>query len=285
MFSLGLSTWAAAGASSLCILLSGCAASGPPWGQDNSRHHGRAPTPPRAEITVWRLDDLVRLDQPMVWLRDSQGIQGAIEGGLVKRIHATSEKMLQAADEGPKPEFVLLASGSVNAFAFFNGNQPTIAFTLGMVRLLAEDDDAWAALLGHELAHLRLDHHRNMSARREKTETASSFAGLVLATIGLPFASLAADATATLADRAFSRDDERQADSTGVGYMRRAGYEANGAVRLQQLLLTTPSKNAIRFLSTHPSGEERIANLRELTQGEDRGAGTGNDSDPEWHLN
>lgn len=268
MISKGLSTWAAAGASSLFILLSGCAASGSPWGQDNSRHHGGAPTPPRSEITVWRLDDLVRLDQPMVLLRDSQGIHGAVAIGRVKRVLATGEKMLQAAGEGSKPELVLLASGSINAFAFFNGNQPTIAFTLGMVRLLAEDDDAWAALLGHELAHIRLDHHRNMSARRERTETASSFAGLLLATIGLPFASLAADATATLADRAFSRDDERQADSTGVDYMRRAGYAANGAVRLQQLLLTAPGKNAIRFLSTHPSGEERIANLRKLTQGE-----------------
>lgn len=221
----------------------------------------------------------------MVLLRDSQGIHGTVEIGLLRRVLATGEKLLQAAGEGPKPEFVLLASGSVNAFAFFNGNQPTIAFTPGMVRLLAEDDDAWAALFGHELAHLRLDHHRNMSARREKTETARSCAGLVLATIGLPFASLAVDAKATLADRAFSRDDERQADSTGVGYMRRAGYAANGAVRLQQLLLATPSKNAIRFLSTHPSGEDRIANLRELTQGEDRDAGTGNDSDPEWHSN
>ncbi|WP_310448738.1 M48 family metallopeptidase [Sulfuritalea sp.] len=221
----------------------------------------------------------------MVLLRDSQGIHGAVEIGLVKRVHATSEKMLQAAGKGPKPELVLLASGSINAFAFFNGNQPMIAFTLGMVHLLAEDDDAWAALFGHELAHLRLDHHRNMNARRERTETTSSFAGLLLSTIGLPFASLAADATATLADRAFSRNDERQADSTGVDYMRRAGFAAKGAVRLQQLLLTTPSNNAIRFLSTHPSGEERIANLRELTQGKNRDAGTGNDSDPEWHLN
>lgn len=268
MLSAGRSTWAAAGAGSLIILLCGCAASGPPWGQDNSRHHGATSTPPRSEIAVWRLDDLVRLDQPMALLRDSQGIHGAVEIGLVRRVLATGEKLLQAAGEGPKPELVLLASGSINAFAFFNGNKPTIAFTLGMVRLLADDDDAWAALLGHELAHLRLDHQRNMNVRRERTETASSFAGLVLSTIGLPFASLAADATATLADRAFSRDDERQADSTGVAYMRRAGYAAQGAVRLQQLLLTTPSKNASRFLSTHPSGEERIANLRDLMQGE-----------------
>ncbi|MCM2307091.1 MAG: M48 family metallopeptidase [Sulfuritalea sp.] len=268
MISMGLSKWAAAGASLLCILLSGCATSGPPWGQYDSRHHGGAPTPPRSEITVWRLDDLVRFDQPMVLLRDSQGIHGAVEIGLVKRVLAIGEKMLQAAGEGPQPELVLLASGSINAFAFFNGNQPTIAFTLGMVRLLTEDDDAWAALLGHELAHLRLDHHRNMHARRERTETTSSFAGLLLSTIGLPFASLAVDATATLADRAFSRDDERQADSTGVDYMRRAGFAAEGAVRLQQLLLTTPSKNAIRFLSTHPGGEERIANLRKLMRGE-----------------
>ena len=135
-----------------------------------------------------------------------------------------------------------------------------------MVRLLAADQDAWAALFGHELAHLRLEHLRGKQDRREKAAVASSIAGVVLSVIGLPFASVAADASIALADRAYSRDDEREADRISLEYMRRAGFSETGAISLQQRFLTLRGGTSIPFLSTHPSGEERIGNLRQLIQ-------------------
>ncbi len=163
-----------------------------------------------------------------------------------------------------RPELVLVASGGVNGFAFHVGEQATIAVSRGMIDLLANDDDAWAALIGHELAHLRLEHIRKRIDRRQRDETLSSVAGAMLSAIGLPFASLATDATATLADRAFSRDDERDADRIGMEYMRKAGFDVEGAVRLQQKLLIAGGDGSLSFLSTHPGGDERIANLRRL---------------------
>lgn len=253
-----------AGTIAALLLLAGCAAPGTQRGQDLTQPRAGTPAPAHGDMEVWRLDELAQHDQPAILLRNSRGIHAAIETRLLQDILATGENILRAAGGGPAPDFVLTAAGTVNAFAFFNDKQPTIAFSLGMLRLLAADQDAWAALFGHELAHLRLEHLRGQQDRREKAEIASSIAGVVLSVIGLPFASVAADASAALADRAYSRDDERDADRLGLEYMRRAGFAESGAITLQQRLLTVGSGTAIPFLSTHPGGEERIENLRQL---------------------
>jgi predicted Zn-dependent protease len=255
-----------AGAIAALLLLASCAAPGSLQEYSKKQTQNASPAPVHREMEAWRLDELAQLDQPAVLLRNSQGIFGALETSLLRSILATGEKILQAAGPGPAPEFLVIASATVNAFAFDNNQQPTIVFSLGMIRLLSTDQDAWAALIGHELAHLRLDHLRGKQDRREKAEIASSIAGVVLSVIGLPFASVAADASATLADRAYSRDDEREADRISLQYMRRAGIAETGAISLQQRLLTVSSSTAIPFLSTHPGGEERIRNLRQLIQ-------------------
>ena len=255
-----------ADAITVLLLLAGCAAPGSQQERGVKRTQGGTPAPSHGEVEVWRLDELAQHGQPVILLRNSQGIHGAVETRLLQGVLATGEKILRAAGEGPIPEFVVTASATVNAFAFINDKQPTIALSLGMIRLLSADEDAWAALFGHELAHLRLEHLSGKQDRREKAEIASSIAGVVLSAIGLPFASVATDASAALADRAYSRDDEREADRIGLEYMRRAGFAETGAISLQQRLLTIRGGTSIPFLSTHPSGEERIENLRQLIQ-------------------
>jgi predicted Zn-dependent protease len=246
------------------FLLAGCAAT--------SLQKERGQTPPRGgtamssqdEMAVWNLDELARADQDLILLRNRQGIHGPVETRLLRRILEIGENIVQAAGDGPRPEFAVVASEAVNAYAFVNGSRPTIAISLGMIRLLTTDESAWAALYGHELAHLRLDHIGSTKVRRERAEVTSSVAGAILSVIGLPLASVAADATAALADRAYSRDDEHEADRIGLQYMRRAGFSDAGAISLQQRLLTTRGGASISFLSTHPSGEQRIENLRQL---------------------
>lgn len=269
VFSAKLAIQVAAEALTIIFLLAGCAMPG--LLEERDRPHPRADSPAvsHGEIAAWRLDELAKLDQTAVLLRNQHGIHGSVETRLLQRILATEERIVRATGEGPKPELVVLASRSVNAFAYVNGTQPTIAFSLGMIRLLSSDEDAWAALLGHELAHLRLDHIRTMKYRREKAEVTSSVAGAILSVIGLPFASIAADATTVLAERAYSRDDEHEADRVGLQYMRQAGFADIGAINLQHRLLATRGRAPIPFLSTHPSGEDRIEQLRQLMRNGD----------------
>jgi predicted Zn-dependent protease len=248
------------------LLLAGCAAPGSQREQDVKQPRASTPAPAHGDMEVWRLDELAQQDQPAILLRNSRGIHTAMETRLLQDILVTSERILRASGAGPVPEFVVTASGTVNAFAFFNGKKPTIAVSLGMVRLLAADQDAWAALFGHELAHLRLEHLQGKQDRREKAAVAGSIAGMVLSAIGLPFASVAADASIALADRAYSREDDREADRVGFDYMRRAGFAEQGALTLHELLQAANRNAPLPFLSTHPSGEERIGNLRRLIQ-------------------
>jgi predicted Zn-dependent protease len=251
-------------ASLLAVLLSSCALSGPAVQRGTASPQANPHASPIGELAVWKLHDLAHADQPAILLRDSAGIYGVVDTKLLQGVLAIAERMNEAAGVAPTPEWIVVGSRSVNAFAFFNEAQPTIAVTLGMIGLLAADDAAWAALLGHELAHLRLDHLKRMKSRRDTAEVTSSVAGLILSAIGLPLGSVVADATTALADRAYSRDDEREADRMGFDYMRRAGFAPQGAISLHQLLLGTRDSRSMPFLSTHPSGEERIENLQEL---------------------
>ncbi len=219
---------------------------------------------PQTQTHFWRLEELVESDKPTIFLQAPSGAHGQVETVLLRRIASIGGKVIEAGGNELQVDLVVIASSGINAYAFYQGEQPTIGFTFGMIRLLAGNQDAWAALLGHELAHLRLEHIEGMRDRRGRAEITSSLAGLVLSVIGLPFANLAADAATVLADRAYSRDDEREADRIGLAYMRRAGFAEQGAITLQQLLLGAGASVALPFLGTHPSGEERIAVLREL---------------------
>lgn len=204
----------------------------------------------------------------MVALNSQRAVYGAVETQLLRDIMACGERIIAAAGAGPRPELLLTGTHGITAYAFHFEGGPAVAFSLGMIRLLGDDMDAWAALFGHELAHIRLGHHAVMKERRERTQVASSIAGLVLSAIGVPFANVASDATATLAERAYSRDDERDADRVGLDYLRQAGFAQQGAITLHERLLAASRNAPLPFLSTHPSGEERIGNLRQIIQGE-----------------
>jgi predicted Zn-dependent protease len=62
----------------------------------------------------------------------------------------------------------------------------------------------------------------------------------------------------------FSRDDEREADAVGVRIMTKAGWDPSGMSELFDMLRREASRDpsAVEaFFSTHPSPEDRIANL------------------------
>jgi len=42
------------------------------------------------------------------------------------------------------------------------------------------------------------------------------------------------------------------------------GFDPQGAVRLQEKMLRLPAGLKVPFLSTHPSGQERVENLKKL---------------------
>lgn len=217
-------------------------------------------------LPAWRLEELAAVEGPLIPLRLPSGEKFPIAPARVRLMHAVAQKVLAAAGPGETPDWLLVGTPAINAFASYQSGQPVIAVTLGMSHLLRDDADAWAALFGHELAHFRLGHHEALRSRKQATQLGSSLAGIALSVAGLGFGSVVADAGGTLVERAFGRDDERAADGAGLAYLRRAGFDGNGAMRLQRALLDPTQTSTPGFLSTHPGGQDRIDHLRRLLE-------------------
>lgn len=167
---------------------------------------------------------------------------------------------------GIYPKFLISGSYEVNAFASKSGGQPTVIFTLGMLDKLGNDYDAIAAIVGHEYAHLMLDHHDDS---RTTNTIIDILAGVALIAIDASWGGpaynpyrdihkIGLDVGSGLAKSAYSRSDEYEADRVGLEYAMKAGYSSSGALRVQTNIIPMSSN----WFSTHPSSEDRIANLR-----------------------
>lgn len=240
--------------------LAGCATRA---GGDADRHARHSFS--EARNAAWPLKDLAQIAAPRVLLMVEQTPAGVVDIAPMRAGWAAAERLLRVA-EGKVPEIVVVAGRPANAHATYQDGAPLVAVNFGMVEMLGEDQDAWAALLGHEMAHLALSHGDKRQKRREDEETGSGLLGLALSIAGVPLGSTLADASVTLVERGYSRDDEREADRVGVEMMVRAGFDPEGAVRMQAGLGKAGGASSLPFLSTHPGGEERVAAMRELAR-------------------
>jgi predicted Zn-dependent protease len=133
-----------------------------------------------------------------------------------------------------------------------------------MLELLQEDVDKLASLLGHEAAHIAKGHGATARTRSNTLQAIGSAVGMGLGAAGIPAGGVITGFAVDLIDTAYSRDDEREADAIGVEYAISAGYDPYGAVSLQEKMLQLSGGPLIPFLSSHPSGRERIENLKAL---------------------
>ena len=116
-----------------------------------------------------------------------------------------------------------------------------IGINFGMLDLLGLDVHMAAALIGHELGHLKLDHGADQENRR-RTDMR------------------------TAANTKYSRDNEREADYLGAIWAVEAGYDPQGAVRLQELVYKKTRHLSGGFSGSHPSSIERITKLKSLAR-------------------
>ncbi|MDD9858139.1 MAG: M48 family metalloprotease [Gammaproteobacteria bacterium] len=167
-----------------------------------------------------------------------------------KRINAVS---------GIDAHFLLCSSPQPNAMAWRGNGKSFVALTLGMYRLLGDDWHAYAAILGHENAHLARRH----GSKRQTRETAGTIAQLLGRSL---LAGKTAGGSALVSEsmkigtRAvtsnYSRAEEHEADKYGMHYAHRAGFDPRGALSFHAKI-----KSAGHFLSSHPSSADRIRRL------------------------
>jgi beta-barrel assembly-enhancing protease len=152
--------------------------------------------------------------------------------------------------------FHTLNAPYVNAYAFPGG---TIGITRGIL-LDLENEAELASLIGHEAGHVSA---RHTSQRMTRGLLAAVVLSGVSVAAGPDMGDLVAGlggigAGAMLAG--YSRNQEREADSLGLEYMAKAGYNPEGFAGLMDMLNEMSGKDesamAVLF-STHPMSSER----------------------------
>jgi len=168
--------------------------------------------------------------------------------------------------ENYKWEFSLINDDQVNAWAMPGGK---IAFYTGILPI-AENEAGVAAIMGHEVAHALANHgQQRMSAAQ--IQQAAGAVGTIA--IGDDQQSQQLFATAFgLGSQLgvmlpFSRKHETEADEIGIKLMAIAGYNPEEAAELwQRMKENSGGGGPPQFLSTHPSNDSRIQNLRSMTE-------------------
>jgi Zn-dependent protease with chaperone function len=156
-------------------------------------------------------------------------------------------------------EVNLIGSQQVNAFCMPGGK---IAVFSGLIDKLKATDDELAMVIGHEMAHALREHARERIAKSQGTGALLSL-GAQLFGLG-QLGDVAANIGTQLLTLKFSRDDEVEADLVGLELGARAGFNPQAALSLwDKMDRVANNGGGPAFLSTHPSGPDRMRRLQE----------------------
>lgn len=180
----------------------------------------------------------------------------------VVRLRTIAQRIIpQSYDWNPRArqwqwEVNLIASNQINAFCMPGGK---IAFFTGLLDQLKLTEDEVAMVMGHEIAHALREHARERMAKQAATRVG---AGLISSLLGLGDVGQAVTGYgAQLISLKFGREDESEADLVGMELAARAGYDPRAGVSLWQKMSATGRSAPPQWLSTHPSGSTRIAEI------------------------
>ena len=156
-------------------------------------------------------------------------------------------------------EVNLLGSKQINAFCMPGGK---IAVYTGILDQLQLTDDEAAMVLGHEIAHAVREHARARIAKQAGTGALLSL-GAQLFGLG-QLGDVAANVGTQLLTLRFSREDEIEADLIGLEMGARAAYVPEASMTLwEKMGKASGGEQGPAFLSTHPTGPDRLARLRD----------------------
>ena len=183
-------------------------------------------------------------------------------------INRISRTLLDVAGEDAAQwQVALFASPQVNAFAL-PGRR--IGVFEGMLRV-ADTPARLAAVIGHEIGHIRADHPQermNAQAAREW--------GIRLLFVALEIGDVshARQIAAVLGAGVdvglllpYSRRQELEADRIGLRLMQRAGFDGREAAELWRRMDAMVPDRGPTFLATHPAPQQRIEALEKLAAG------------------
>lgn len=158
-------------------------------------------------------------------------------------------------------EVVVFDSKQVNAFALPGGK---IGVYSGLLKV-AKNQDQLATVIGHELTHVLAQHSNERLSRSQLTGLGLAAADIAMGSSEYRGATMAALGLGVEVGvmLPYGREQESEADRLGLDLMARAGFNPAEAVPLwQNMSAAAGGKAQPQLLSTHPSNENRIAELQ-----------------------
>ncbi|PPK95478.1 MULTISPECIES: M48 family metallopeptidase [Nonlabens] len=210
------------------------------------------------------------------FLDENKVITGTSDSKMIatvgSKIKTAAQRWLNAIGhpeylDGYEWEYNLVNDPAVNAWAMPGGK---IVFYTGILPI-CQDETGVAIVMGHEVAHALANHGgQRMSAAQWQSIIGTGVA------VGSQAAGLESG-TQNLINQAygvgsqvggmlpFSRSHETEADKIGLYLAAMAGYNPDeGALLWERMKANSGGQSTPQILSTHPSNDSRIANLREL---------------------
>jgi predicted Zn-dependent protease len=208
------------------------------------------------------------------FLQEHRVVKNTEEARIVNRVGMNIKNAVEKyfaqkgeSDElsGYEWEFNLVNSSEVNAWCMPGGK---VVIYTGILPI-TKDEAGLAVVMGHEIAHAVADHgnermsqgliaqfgHAALSKALEEKPEKTRELWLTAFGIGAQVGVLLP----------YSRLHENEADKMGLIFMAMAGYNPNEAVEFWQRMASKKGGGSVpEFLSTHPSDQTRISNLRKL---------------------
>lgn len=177
-------------------------------------------------------------------------------GSQLAMVERVMQRLVAVADDnGYQWEVRLIDNPQVvNAFALPGGK---MAVYTGILPV-CQDEAGLAVVMGHEIGHV---------VARHGAQRMSQAAGIELIFQlwnGGQTAELARMAVQLAVEMPYGRSHETEADHIGLMYLARAGYDPQRAVEFWERMASATGEGPPEFLSTHPSHETRIRQLKEL---------------------
>ncbi|MFA5630042.1 MAG: M48 family metalloprotease [Porticoccaceae bacterium] len=198
----------------------------------------------------------------------SQQAQGGayyLDKRLQSYVAGVGQKLAAVSDRPGLPyEFVVLNNPVPNAWALPGGK---IAINSGLLAHL-EDEAQLAAVLGHEIVHAAARHGASQMSKGMLLNVGTQIAGVASQQAGYgSLGGVAAQLGSAAWMARYGRDDELESDAYGVLYMKRAGYDLQAAVELQETFVKLSGNRQSGFVdglfASHPPSQTRVNRNRE----------------------
>tara|TARA_R110002096_G_scaffold5508_4_gene25725 strand:+ start:8044 stop:9579 length:1536 start_codon:yes stop_codon:yes gene_type:complete len=193
-------------------------------------------------------------------MQQSQGGAYDVDPELTRYVQAVGQKVAAQSNVNLPYEFVVLNNSVPNAWALPGGK---IAINRGLLTEINSEAEL-AAVLGHEAVHAAARHTAQQISRSQIAQV-----GVVVtavATSDSDYGNLYAGGANLLAQLGLSRygrSAELESDRYGMQYMSQAGYDPQGAVKLQETFVRLSEGRNTDWLSglfaSHPPSPERVA--------------------------